>query len=268
METTPIQINKIADHRDFRLFLQQELMRRCQKNPRYSLRSFAKALNTNPATLSTILAGKRTLTLNTINKMGSQLALSSSEIQAYCSNLQNASKGSKATIDYQQMALDTFTAISEWYHDAILELTHLQFFQPESKWIARVLGVTVNEVNIAIERLCRLKLLHINGESWTDLSQSNQVGTAEIDTSPALRRYQKQILELSLKALEEIPREKRDHTSTTLTLSEKSLPQIKNQIRKFRNELAASIRKSKKDHDQVYQLAVSIFPLTKITKDK
>src|ERR1700722_13528593 len=40
---------------DFRKFLQQELARRCAKNPGYSLRAFATSLQINPSTLSHIL---------------------------------------------------------------------------------------------------------------------------------------------------------------------------------------------------------------------
>lgn len=42
---------------EFRALLRQELVRRSAKNPSYSLRSFAKSLGVNHATLSSILAG-------------------------------------------------------------------------------------------------------------------------------------------------------------------------------------------------------------------
>jgi hypothetical protein len=54
-----------------------------------------------------------------------------------------------------------------WYHFAILELTRLQDFQPDSRWIARVLGLNPDEVNIALARLMRLGLLEMVSTSDT-----------------------------------------------------------------------------------------------------
>ena len=47
------------------------------------------------------------------------------------------------------------------YHYAILELVRLKEFRPDSRWIARMLGITTDEVNIALNRLIRLGLLEM-----------------------------------------------------------------------------------------------------------
>lgn len=43
----------------YQLFLQEELVRRQQRNPRYSVRAFAIALKSDAGTLSKILSGKQ-----------------------------------------------------------------------------------------------------------------------------------------------------------------------------------------------------------------
>ena len=63
----------------FLQFLQQELERRCQKNPRYSLRSFAKYLEIDPSALSKILNGKRPLGKRLIRRFAFKLALTQEE---------------------------------------------------------------------------------------------------------------------------------------------------------------------------------------------
>ena len=45
-------------YKDFRLYLQNEFVRRANKNPSYSLRSFARSLEVNDSTLSKLLSGK------------------------------------------------------------------------------------------------------------------------------------------------------------------------------------------------------------------
>src|SRR4051794_37275616 len=45
------------------VYLREELARRCDFNPRYSLRAFARSLGTDPGTLSRVLTCRRPLTL-------------------------------------------------------------------------------------------------------------------------------------------------------------------------------------------------------------
>src|SRR3984957_9168996 len=54
---------------DFRMILQRELLLRCERNPQYSLRSFAKSLQIDPSTLSQILRGKRSITASLLQKL-------------------------------------------------------------------------------------------------------------------------------------------------------------------------------------------------------
>ena len=116
-----------SESQDFRQLLQAELVRRCNKNASYSLRAYAKSLGMSHATLSSILSGKRPLTKKAIIKISASLNLNKETIDLYLSRLNSNGDGTakflNSKIQHQQMALDTFAAISDWYHDAILELT-------------------------------------------------------------------------------------------------------------------------------------------------
>ena len=48
------------------------------------------------------------------------------------------------------------TPFSFFLHQAILELTQVKGFQIDSRWIARRPGISVDEVNVALQRLLRL----------------------------------------------------------------------------------------------------------------
>jgi len=78
---------------DFRAFLQDELEKRCKKNPRFSLRAFARTLEVEPSALSKILHGKRALTPKMLLRMASQLGLPEQDIERF-SNKQNNERGS------------------------------------------------------------------------------------------------------------------------------------------------------------------------------
>lgn len=252
------------DSKDFRLYLQNELLRRCGANPRYSLRSFASNLQTNPAILSTILSKKRTLTEAHITKFGAALSLDPSTIQSFVQNLKK-----RHISTYQELTQDVFLSISEWYYDAILEMTGLKSFKPDPKWIAKVLDISINEVNAAVERLIRLELLEIDKNGKLNDSSRSNSNTIDSDFSNiAMRKYQKKILEKSIEALEKLPRTDRDHTSMMVCGDPKDLKKVKEMIKEFRHSVAAYLERNGARSEEVFQLAVSIFPITNINKKR
>ena len=68
---------------DFRQFLEDELARRSQNYPRYSLRAFARHLEVDSSFLSKILNGKRTVTMRTIRMFGERLNLPGEQLQHF-----------------------------------------------------------------------------------------------------------------------------------------------------------------------------------------
>ena len=75
----------VPHEQDFRSFLQDELDKRCKKNPRFSLRAFARTLEVEPSALSKILHGKRALTPKMLLRMASQLGLPEQDIERFTS---------------------------------------------------------------------------------------------------------------------------------------------------------------------------------------
>jgi len=157
----------------FRQLLQEELTRRCALNPRYSLRAFARRLEVHHSTLSQILRGKRRLTPRGIGKFGQLLGVEAGEIAAWIAREGAHSPGvdERSRREVARVAREAAAVLNGWHHFAILELTRLETFRPDSRWIAQVLGITPDEVNIAVQRLVRMKLLDMNApDRWTDLS--------------------------------------------------------------------------------------------------
>jgi transcriptional regulator with XRE-family HTH domain len=253
---------------DFRSLLQLELTARCQKNPNYSLRSFARSLQVEPSALSQIINGKRPLTQKMRLRLGTALGLSLHEIKEIPIT-KDEDTDDRKTLKYQEIGLDAFAAISDWYHYAILELTYVEGFKPDSSWISKRLGITKSETNIAIERLFRLGLLKKtkNGQ-WTDASENGVLSHIHPSlTSSAAKKYQKQLLELSSRSLVEDPIQERNHTSATFCFDTDDLPRAIEEISKFRRKFAAEFQPKKKAK-QVYQLQISFFPLSHETKEQ
>ena len=110
----------------FRDMLRREFERRRENNPCYSLRAFARAIGTDHSTLSQILRGRRRLTQRTIGRLGASLRLSSSEIAESCTASNDA---------------------------AVLAAVARPSFRADSRWIATVAGITLDDVNVSLQRL-------------------------------------------------------------------------------------------------------------------
>lgn len=154
----------------FRAYLKSEFARRCSANAQYSLRSFAMQLETDHSTLSQLLRGKRPLTEKMIRKLSERLPLSRNEVDGFV-NYESllTSEPAGELIEIRQLVQDTLSLISNSYHLNILELVHQDEFRPDSRWIARLLDITVDEVNVAVSRLVRLGLLEMSSvDRWSD----------------------------------------------------------------------------------------------------
>ena len=243
----------------FRLRLQSELAKRCASNTQYSLRSFAMQLGVNHSTLSQLLRGKRTLTEASIQKLGSALKLSSDEIESYLAHYRRSPVADPSVEEAKRLTRDAAEMIADWYHYAILELTRLESFRADSSWVARVLGISTDEVNVALVRLCHLGLLSLEGDCWVDRSQGLVVSMEDF-TQAAIDRLWSQVRELALASMHD-PARVHEHSSITLAVNSKRLPEITEKMARFRSELLQLLR-ADQAHDDVYRLEISLFPIT------
>jgi uncharacterized protein (TIGR02147 family) len=250
---------------EFKNYLQQELLRRTTKNSSYSLRSFALQLGVNHATLSSLISGKRKMTPSTVEKLAKALNLGPEELSRYRGTANSGSTNS----NYFVIQQDAFSAMSEWYFDAILELSLIPYFKLEPEIIAKSIGISELQARLSLETLERLELLYKDDTGQLKLKHQNSINILDSDfTSAANRKHQKSILEKSAEAIESVDRKLRDHTSTTMAINVKDLPKAKELIQKFRHEINAFLQRGDATPEEVYQLQVSFFPLSKNLKNQ
>jgi transcriptional regulator with XRE-family HTH domain len=106
--------------------LQREFDRRRAANRRYSLRAFARSLRIHHSTLSQLLRGRRRVTTRTIRILGQRIAIAERTIFECCAAANDA---------------------------AVLAAIRRPSFQPSSRWIASMSGITLDDVNISLQRL-------------------------------------------------------------------------------------------------------------------
>jgi uncharacterized protein (TIGR02147 family) len=149
------------------------------------------------------------------------------------------------------------------FNYAILELTRLHNFRPNSRWIARVLGITADEVNLAVSRLARLGLLEMaDRDRWIDKSGNTTASLAEFNQA-AVQRLAEQVRLRMIAAVGAVPAGALEHSATTMALSTARLPIVLERIARIRRELIALLQDDP-TADDVYQLEINFFPVTNL----
>jgi hypothetical protein len=111
----------------------KELRLRQARNPRYSLRSFARDLGVHHATLSRLLRGARAET-RTVVAIGTRLGLGPADLRA---------------------------CLSAEHVDAVSYAITRDDFHADSRWLAVVTGVQLDDVNIVLQQLLQSRRLRM-----------------------------------------------------------------------------------------------------------
>ncbi len=254
----------------YRIWLSREFTKRCQRNTRYSLRAFSNLLGMEASTVSQILSGKRKISAKMVQKLCNILGAEPSEQEAllrYANQRGVRNKiplAEQQQIEAKQLTLDAFAIIADWYHYAILELTFVQDFKNSARWIANKLNITTAEASIGIERLIRLGLL-VEENGYLIKTEVFITNFSEGVTSEALKKMQRSILKMGLKAIDDTPQMEKDITGITFSVNEERLDEARDLIKKFRRELAMLMGKGKQT--RVYQLGIQLYPISKKSKE-
>jgi hypothetical protein len=249
---------------DWPIALRNELVARSRRNSSYSLRAFAKSLAMDPSTLAKIMAGKRSVGPRAARSLAARLGWSAFFVGS------ELGVGEAASVRYDHIAADEFAVMAEWYHYAILELMRTKAFRSDPRWIASSLKISHAEAVDALGRLVRLGMIErTRTGKLIDRTSGFTSTTGNAFSTSAFRTMQKEILEGAIASLEDIPFERRDHSSMTMAIDQNNLAKAKLLIKKFRRELDALLSPAgRSDLDEVYQLAVALFPVTSLTTNK
>jgi len=165
--------------------------------------------------------------------------------------------------DFEFIDEDRFAIIKEWYHYGILNLMRTKDFQAKPAWVARRLGISLPEVQSAIDKLQRVGLLQIKNGKWIDTSSTFTSHANNKRTTEAARENQKTLFTKALAAIENDTFEKRSHSGTTVAIALKDIPAAREAITKFRKDFMRQFDKSE-GADEVYHLSVALFSLSKL----
>lgn len=238
----------------FRHLLLEEYEKRKIKNPAYSKRAYAKLLGVDQSSLTKLFKGEREFSYETIVQCLNKLNIPE-EIR---SQLEEDFTNRRS--EYIVPEEKVLKILSHWKYWVVLEYLKIdKSYDP--KGIAAGLGLSEKEIISCLIDLEKLNYIKRNGDKLVLLKPNNS-WISNDRTTEARKEFQRRLLKLSLQAIDNVPVELREHGSLTVAIDRKKLPKIKEKIREFQQELGKFAQK-KGNLNEVYQLTISFFPMTK-----
>lgn len=240
-------------------FLNEIIQSRRSKNPRYSLRAFARDLKISPARLSGLLNGYALPGKLVRDHIVGELNLEAKQRERFLylvGKYLQERKDSRAphVLDDNELQL-----LPDWRHFAILNIMEIADFQSDSSWISNRLGLTEAEVKDSLEKLLQAGLAVEEGGKLRP-TYSNTSSSHDIPSS-ALRHFHRQFLNIASKAMDEVPVDQRDITSLILAGDSLNLGKVKLLAKQFRKEACSILENGRRD--ELYNISIQIVPVTK-----
>lgn len=269
-------IENVFHYSQPREFLVSFLAEKKKKNPRFSIRSWSRVLGyKNPSVLAKILKGERRLKSDLARKIAESMGLEQNE-KAYFEALvliSNAKGEAEKNIykdllgsklppaQIENLSLDYFRVIADWYHLVILEMFGLKNFNADPTAVAKRLGKKISsaEADLALSRLERLELICRDSKNKR-VRNKGRLFIGKNVPSEAIRKFHRQMIQRSLDELDLQTLDERSVMGTTLAIRAKDIPKFQALIDKFHSEVQASGKSS--DGDAVYQFNTQFFRLT------
>jgi len=222
------------------------------------MRAFAKGLNVSQSTLSRFLRGERTPSKNFLTKICARLEIPEHQIQ----ELDAVSAKRSPTQNYRYLDHKEYEEIQ--HGDFVLiELLKLTRFYADPDELADKMEISREELFAIQNRLVKNGLLKIEGDFWVPAEPNTSflsLGTTSI------ANHQQQMMELAIRSIQIGPTlGKRSHTGLVIAVSSSQWLKAVEKIDQFRKEMHELLVNSD-GLDQVYQLAISLYPVTKKSK--
>ena len=259
-------------------YLLRHLSERQRKNPRLSIRHYARLAGVHPSSLSRVLNGERLISTEMALKLGQVLKLSSDEMQDLLDlvSLERAVDSSQQSffqkkierrrrITPKQVSLEKFKIVASWEHFAIISLIKTKGFRADPFWIAKRLGLEVSQAHEAVQRLLSTGLAILEGGKLVAVDDG-QVETPHDLSAEAIREHHRQHLRRASEALNQVAIEDREFSGVSVVMNPSDIPAVKKRLRAFMDQFNQDF--DRPDGGEVFQFNVQFYPLSKMEKTR
>ena len=253
--------NRVEDRSSYHVKISADLFRvKRARNPRFSLRSFAKQLHVSPAQLSQLLSEKRRMTAPQALKIAETLKFTARRRRAFFQSVHASilSPNAQPVAPYRELTPQEFASISDWHFYAILSLFETLGVKQDEAWVARRLGLARKTAQHALKHLEYLGLIEKSVDGYK--TRSVRLTTQNNISQTAVRETLKQGLDLARTRIDTVEVLKRDCSSITMAINPNKIHEAKVLIQEFRRDLSELLESDPKS--EVYQLNIQLIPLT------
>lgn len=240
----------------------QEFNKRKQRNPRYSLRAFAKDLGLHSGTLSSIMQGRRKVPLHMFEHLSEKIGALSEQREELRSELKRAKKTKVVFFKYDRVVDERVWSeiVSDGFYFTLLTLFLCKNFRSDPTWMAERLSVSPDRVKKALEFLVNAGFLKVENAAYKLQSRSHS--TRDNIPSEAIKKAHEEILETAKKRLRSVPVTHRDYFSIKIPADPQKIELARKEIRKFKKKMMGLL--DSPQANEVYELAIQLFPRTEI----
>jgi uncharacterized protein (TIGR02147 family) len=152
----------------------------------------------------------------------------------------------------------------KWHYSAVRALlSYYPFTGDDYETMAKKFDpfITAAEARAAVALLEKLDFISKKRGVYkpTDLA----ITTGDQAVSTAVSKFQLETLDLAKRSVDHFPRDKRELSTLTLSISQETFDLVKHELAKCRYQVSELARNDKKP-DCVYQVNFQVFPLTKV----
>jgi uncharacterized protein (TIGR02147 family) len=272
----PPKALNLFEYTDYRAFLKDWYRHRQQSDGKLSYRRLAADIGfKSPGHFSLIVNNKANLSLKILDRFIRYLGLNKKESEFFQTLvLYNQAKGLEDKTRYFDRLLsfrqNRFRSISaaqyefyeKWYYSAVREVLAVHVFKGDFRALGKAIepAITAEEARKAIETLKRLGMINRDAQgAWHRVDPVLSSGTET--PTVAVQSLLVQSLDLAKHALDSIPREERILSTATVSVSQKTYEEIREEVRAFRKRILEAAQKDPKP-DRIYQFQFHVFPLS------
>jgi len=246
-------------------FIQDYYEQKKEKNPKYSMRSFAHQLEVEPSMLAKILNKKRALTFETANKILDKINIQTSLRNSLLLSFSDANNYYKAVSDDQLIKLNDREAEIQykWYFFAVLGVIDTDEIEGSVKAISSYLNLDQAIVQEAIDVLKKLEAIEeYKVDIYKTTRKSFTINQGE-NTQVALAQSYIHYLNQSIQKIESEDEAGSEFTGTTFAIPTSKLDEARRRIIEFNRSMASWLTKTDGSKSDVYRLSIQFFPLGK-----
>jgi uncharacterized protein (TIGR02147 family) len=153
---------------------------------------------------------------------------------------------------------------SKWYLSAIRSLIDMHPFKDDYAWLAKSVypPIKPKDAKKAVYLLENLDMIEKDEEGYYRIVDKTITAGSEI-VRLGLQNFQRQTAELALRAIEEMPREKRNVSGMTMGISRRTYEAICRETEAFQAKLQA-LAEQDNEADNVYQFNFQLFPISNV----